>query len=256
MKLFHFVIFYLFLVNTLVGQTKSELNKYRFPNQDSAKYSRRANERDFVRKIRPTERFDLVYNNGFLVTTNMVDTIPLRSASSGSQYLGLSYNLIASPKWIFKFQTGLCLYGFSFNNVSEKQRTPLFAFESDTVTNKKLNMTYLDFPIAVTYVWKRDTAKGKFISMIEFGPTIGIQLSSSFSFDQTLNGKTARVSYTNIPDLNPIKLGLYTKISYGIVGLWVFYRINPVFQTKAHIHNTDKLYPKFSQLEIGFSIIL
>jgi|GEM_PF-4299913 len=239
-----------------VAQSPIDLKNYRYPNQDSAKYLRRANERDFVRKIRPTERFDIVYNNGFLVTSSMVDTIPLRSASSGSQYLGFSYNLIASPRWIFKFQTGICFYGFSFNNVPERQRTSLFTFESDSVTNKKLQMTYLDFPLSVAYVWKRDTTKGKFISMIEFGPTIGFQLGSSFSFDQTLNRKTARINFSDIPDLNPIKLGIYTKISYGIVGLWVFYRLNPVFQSNVRIHDSEKYYPKFSSLEIGFSIIL
>jgi hypothetical protein len=255
--LHHFYIAILLIsFNTLFAQSQTDLKKYRYANPDSAKYVRRANERNFVRKIRPTERFDLVYNNGFLVTTNMIDTIPLRSASSGSQYFGFSYNLIASPRWIFKFQTGICYYGFSFINVPKKQHTALFTFESDSVSNKKLQMTYLDFPLSIAYVWKRDTTKGKFISMIEFGPTIGFQLSSSFSFDQMLNGKTARINFSGIPDLNPLKLGLYTKISYGIVGLWVYYRLNPVFQSNARIHNSENHYPKFSGLEIGFSIIL
>lgn len=241
------------LFSVALCQSKSDLEKYRYPD-DSLKKARKIMGRKFVKNIRPTEKFDLLWNNGFLFLNKESKDYEVRSASSGTTFLGLSLNYIAGPKILFKAQPGVCWYGYSIGTTSEKYK-PLYSFEGKKVTDKKISATYLEMPIAFALVLKGDTAKGKFISMIETGISFGYAISNQFSCTEIINGREANVSFSNIPNLNKIKIGLHGKVTYGIVGLWFYYRLNPFFQS-------DKLtfsgipYPNFSKLEIGFSVIL
>ena len=234
-------------------QSKTDLEKYRYP-EDSLKKAKKIMGRKFIKNIRPTEKFDLLWNNGFLLLNKESKSYEVRSASSGTTFLGLSLNYIAGPKFLFKAQPGVCWYGYSIG-IKGDQYKPLYSFEGQKTTDKKISATYIEMPIAIAFVLKSDTAKGKFISMIETGVSFGYAISNRFSCTEMINGREAGVSFSNIPDLNKIKIGLHGKVTYGIVGLWFYYRLNSFFQS-------DKLtfsglpYPNFSKLELGFSIIL
>lgn len=231
------------------GQTEAEIKKYRYDApQDSAEQNSRAFA---AQNIRPTEKFDLIFNYGFLVTNDMPEGYEVRPGSSGSRFVGVSLNYIFSRKIVAKIQPG-----FTFFKLNFRENEVDSIGGAQPVTNDlKLRAEYFDLPVALTWVLKEDTAKNKFVAYIDAGATFGYRIGSSYKFVTEDGGEQLKIKAPGLEDTQRWRFALFGKITYSFGGLWVLYRMNDFFHTDRR-DAEGEFYPSFSKLEIGFSIVL
>lgn len=231
------------------GQTEAELKKYRYqPTEDEQKKSGRGIG---AGNIRPTEKFDLIFNYGFLVTNNMPDGFEVRPGSSGSRFVGVSLNYIFSHKLMAKVQPG-----FTFFKLNFRENAIDTLGSAEPVTNDlKLRAEYLDLPVGLTWVLKEDTVKNKFLAYVDVGATVGYRIGSSYKFVTGSGDDRVKIKIPGIEDVQRWRFALFAKAAYSFGGVWVLYRLNDFFHTDRQ-DSEGVPHPEFSKLEIGFSIVL
>ena len=234
-----------------LGQEESDLIEYyKYKGADTVRRSPLTKAQIRLRSIKATERFDLQLNWGFLIAQQMPDSVPVRTSSSGSRVVGLSFNYLVTDRWMIKVQPGCSFFKITF----EQSRQKTFPSPADSANKEKLRTEFLDLALGVAYVLQADTAKGKFISVLEAGISGARLLGSSYKLTRIENGQTAKLKLPGIPDINPWRAGAYLRLSYRFVGLWAFYRFTPVFRISQSAEGF--MYPSFPRWELGFSVIL
>lgn len=227
-----------------------QIEYYRYKGQDTVRRSALTQAQIRLRNIRPTEKFDLLLNWGFLLSGNMPDTVPVRTSASGTRFVGLSFNYLLSEKVIFKLQPGFSFFKVTFDQKSSKT----FPSDADSANREKLRAEYFEVGAAFAYVIQADTAKGKIVSSFEAGAVGGRLIGSSYKLTRTEDGQTVKIKIPGVDDINPWRAGLFAKLTYRFVGIWAFYRLTPLFRD---LPPRDGFrYPSFPAWELGFSVIL
>jgi hypothetical protein len=205
---------------------------------------------------RGPEKFDLLFNYTFRVGGMAgYDTVPA-NATSGSVFIGASYNVVLSPIWTIKLQGGLNSYSLNFDQ-SSKKRFPTTA--DSLFSEEKIRALYIEFPIALSYVLARDAEQGKRRSFIDLGVTFGYRLQSWYETRRVVGNSGIFSQTDNYPGLAPFRMGAYVKAVYRFVGLYFYWRLTEVFQTNTTFIRRDRsegTYPKIGPFELGLSIVL
>ncbi|MCS6903940.1 MAG: hypothetical protein RML72_12290 [Bacteroidia bacterium] len=251
------ILFSLCILNFLKAQEKSEIPNYCCnPNNlkllgDSARNWR-------FTDIRPTEKFDILFNKGFEIFSPVLDTgnkqyqsLLINNISSGTNFIGLSFNWILTPKIAIKVQPGFSFYSIIFNqkfNILETQE-----FIKEDILRIRFNCQYFEVPIGLNYIVIRDNRK-RLIFYTELGATLGVKTGSSLhiAFSKLNNVIQPELSIGNIPEVNIWRGGFYTKIIYRILGIWAFYKFSDFFTES---RNNYRL-PQLGRLELGFTFVL
>jgi len=235
----------------LVGQDKSDdIEYYRYKGEDTLKGSPLSRVQTRLKNIRPTEKFDIILNYGFMLSVNQPDSVPIRTSGSGTRFVGISLNYLVAPNFALKVQPGFSFFKISFDQNSKKT----FPSPSDSANQEKLRAEYFEVPLALTYIIQTDTVKGKFVSFVEAGFSAGYKIGSSYKLSRIEDGQQVKVKLPGIDGLETWRLGVFAKLTYRFVGLWAYYRLTPLFTESEQAGGFR--YPQFSPWEIGFSIIL
>ena len=223
---------------------------YEYRGKDTVRRSPLTRAQIRLRNIKPTERFDIQLNWGFLLAQSMPDTVPVRTSSSGSRVVSLSLNYLITDRLLIKIQPGFSFYKITF----EQSVLKTFPSQADSANKEKLRSEYIDLGFGLAYVLQADASKGKLVSMLEVGVTGGHLLGSSYKLTRNEDGQIVKLKIPGVPDLNPWRTGAYARLSYKFVGIWGFYHLAPVFRAE---ESSDGIrYPRFARWELGFSIIL
>jgi hypothetical protein len=244
---------------SLRGQNKSETEiKQYCCNPSSLKILGDSARNWRFTEVRPTEKFDIIFNKGFEIFTPNIDTgggqfesLPINNIGSGTNFIGLSFNWILARRWALKIQPGIAFYNIAFNknfNIAETQE-----FIKEDIMRIKFSSQYLEVPIGLGYALYRDNKK-KLISYMELGASLGIKVGSgiNIAFSKINNISQPEIRVGGIPEINLFRAGAYTKLVYRIFGIWAFYKFTDYFQES---RGGFKL-PDLGQLELGFSFVL
>lgn len=250
-KQYTLLIFWLSVYFSADAQ-KDEREKYRYiPPTDSFTQAKLA-KNQWRAHIRPTERFDFIFNRGFLLKqSGYANTI---TSGSGTYFFGLGFNYFLSPKFMLKMQPGISLYRLLYSDSTEQ--APIRP--TDRLYRIRIGADYIESSFGIGYVVYRDTVKKRINSTIEAGVSLGYRIGKNKTYEIKQDPESDVLSQLSIPDAGtflPFRLGVYARLSYRFVGIWAFYRLNPVYNSNAENSKGIKL-PRFSPLEIGFSITL
>ena len=202
-----------------------------------------------------TDRFDLVFNRGFLFNSGMPDSVPINPATSGTTFIGLSFNLLFNKKFAIHFQPGVAF--FKINYLQKNNKT--FPSSGDTLyAYERQRMYYVEMPVGFRWNFLRDTTKGRIQSFVEVGASFGYLIGSSYKVRLDYQGQTAILKIPDIPNVNTIRAGIFTKLNYRYFGFWAFYRLTDVF-VKSATYTTPNggqgKYPTISPIELGISVV-
>ena len=242
------------LMLTLFSATPSylraqiDVDNYRYQTPEDSTLNKRLQR--WRARIRPTEKFDLVWNKGFLVTTNMPDSIPLKTVTSGTNFIGVSLNYQLAKRFMCYIQPGFSFFKMNF----DQTRAKTYPTPADSQSTEKILVDYFEMPIGVALVLQRDEERGRNLALWEIGGSFGYLIGSSYKTVRSANGRRIKSKINAIPDLEPFRIGVYSKLTYRFVGIWAYYRLNEVFKQISYPDGTRT--PKISRFEIGFSVIL
>lgn len=247
--------FYNICLNHLEAQEKNEIPNYCCDPKGLLSDSVR-NWR--FTAIRPTEKFDILFNKGFEIFSPQLDTggnspqsLAINNIGSGSNFVGLSFNWILTPKMALKVQPGFSFYTISFTQKFNILQTQEFIKED--ILRIKFSCQYFEVPLGLNYVVVRDSKK-RLIFYTEAGAVLGIKTGSSISilFSKLNNITQPELMVGSISEINRWRTGAYAKIVYRILGLWAFYKFNNFFTDNRH----NYALPRLGQLELGFCLVL
>jgi hypothetical protein len=244
---------------SLRGQTKSEAEIKQYCCEPSNLKILGDSSRNWrFTEVRPTEKFDIIFNKGFEIFAPTIDTgggqaenLSINNIGSGTNFIGLSFNWILTKSLALKIQPGITFYNISFNksfNIAETQE-----FIKEDVLRIKFSSQYLEMPIGLGYALYRDNKK-KLVSYMELGASLGIKVGSgiNIAFSKLNNISQPEISVGGIPEINLFRAGVYTKVVYRMFGIWAFYKFTDYFQES---RGGFKL-PNLGRLELGFSFVL
>lgn len=189
------------------------------------------------------ERFDLVFERGFLIPTNQPDSVPLSIARSGSYFIGASINLLFAERWRLRIQPGVSIFKMTFQQSAGKT----YPTPADSLSEEKIRNSYIELPIGVAYVLNRDE-QFRTVSFLELGIRPGVFLASSYKWTTQLNGEQAKVKLPLNDDFNWFRLGAYAKVTYRFLGFYTYYRFSELFQQDIESP------PAVSGLEFGICV--
>ncbi|MCS7074969.1 MAG: PorT family protein [Bacteroidia bacterium] len=202
-----------------------------------------------------TDRFDFIFNRGFLFISGMPDSVPINPATSGTTFIGLSFNLLFNKKFAIHFQPGLSF--FKINYLQKSGKT--FPSIGDSLYEyERQRMYYVEVPIGFRWNFLRDSIKGRIQTFVEVGASLGYLLGSSYKLKLNYQGKATIMKIPDIPNVNIIRAGLYAKLNYRFFGFWVFYRLTELFRYSATYRTAnggEGNYPKIAPLELGVAVV-
>jgi hypothetical protein len=244
---------------SLRGQNKSEAEiKQYCCNPSNLKILGDSSRSWRFTEVRPTEKFDIVFNKSFEIFSPTIDTgggrfesLPINNIGSGANFIGLSFNWILAKRSALKIKPGIAFYSIVFNksfNIAETQE-----FIKEDILRIKFSSQYLEMPVGLGYALYRDDKK-KLISYLELGLSLGIKLGSgiNIAFSKINNIPQPELRVGGIPEINPFRAGVYAQAVYRIFGIWAFYKFTDYFQES---RGGFKL-PDLGRLELGFSFAL
>jgi hypothetical protein len=252
------------LASNLYGQTPEELKRYRYESQDSSTNAVKRVKTKLLSNLRPTEKFDIIFDWGFLLSElhpNPApnDSAPVRSAGSGSRSFGISFNYTIGNRLIAKIQPSINLMRITLDQTERKN---FIVRQRDSLTTERIRAEYVELPICISLPLKVDSSRFKVISFIDVGFGVGYRLGSSYKYISNRPENRFRLVVPTIEDLNPWRTYVCVKLAYRFVGIWATYRLSPVFRSARRFNYSDtetpdlRPYPKFPPFELGFSIIL
>jgi len=209
--------------------------------------------------VRQGEKFDLVFNTGYLLTaTTMPDSAPT-NLLSGTTFVGLSFNYVLNKTWALKAQPGVAFYKLNFSS----NRAKTFPTSDTSLSREKLRAFYIEVPIGVMAALSRDQ-DGRLQTWAELGATFGFRFNSSLKTSSTdANGNTYKLRLDGIKGFAPFRAGLYGKLGYKLIAVWAFYRLTDVFEPGAGYDAVQGVrragtakFPEPPRFELGISIVL
>ncbi len=208
------------LVSSVAHAQDSDYELDRRPAADSAKAAW---------FVRPGERFDIVFNTGYLLGGASADSAPTNGLS-GTTFLGFSFNWVVNRRFALKAQPGVAFYKLNFDQTPAKR----FPTPPDSgVTSEKLRAFYIEVPLGVAIAIKRDE-QDRLRTWAELGATVGYRFDSSLKLAGTdANGDAFKLRTDGIRGFARWRVGLYGKVAYKLFGFWAFYRLTDVFEPGA-----------------------
>lgn len=205
--------------------------------------------------VRSAEKFNIVFNRGFIVTQSSNDSVPVKGSASGTTFIGLSFNKLLSPRFAIQFQPGFSGYKFEFPAKPEK----IFPTRGDTVYRyERLRFFYIDIPIGLRYNLVRDS-RYRAVSFIEFGGSIGYHIASSTKRSRMIGDQEIKEKLSGAGEVNKLRVCLYIKAHYRFLGIWINSRITNVYDPNKTYFTDDgrvEKYPRLPSIEIGLSVTL
>ena len=236
----------LFVPASVLAQTEEELEKYRY--QDTL--PERARNRLF-KQVRPSERFDLFFNRGFLIRTGtQPDSVPFKPAQSGTYLVGISFNFQLAPRWIWRVQPCAAFQTVAFDSKAGKK----FPNIRDSVSTERLRSDYIELHNAISFVFNRDTVKKRSTAWVDVGICLGVRVGGRWRIHTTEGTRKAVLTLPGVEGMSPIRAGVFVKIAYRFAGVWAYYRFSNLFVNNATLDGRP--YPKFEGFELGFSLML
>lgn len=205
--------------------------------------------------VRPAEKFNFVFNRGFIALQSAVDSVPIKGSASGTMFLGLSFNKLLSPKFAIQFQPGFSALKFEFSSKPGKR----FPTPGDSVYRyERIRFFYVEVPIGLRYNIVRDS-KYRVASFVEFGASVGYHLATSTKRSRVNGEQEIREKLSGPGDASKFRTCLYLKVHYRFLGIWINYRLSKVFNPSKKYTTLDNSvvnYPLLPNAEFGFSITL
>lgn len=233
-------------------RTAEDIKRYRYYPPFDTVLRKREIRNAWRERIRPTERFDFIFNRGFLLRES--GTEATSTSGSGQYFLGLSFNYFLTRRVVVKVQPGVSVLRFLYTDSLEKP--PIRA--QDKLQRIRLGADYLQASFGAGFVIYRDTVKKRVVSMAEGGMSVGYKIGETKSYEIQQDPNSTATSSLNVPDGGPVlpfQLGVYARLTYRFVGVWAFYRLANFFPPNV-LQSDGRNYPRFSRLEIGFSLVL
>jgi hypothetical protein len=231
---------------TATAQLPDEIQKYRY--QDTL--PERPRKRLFS-QVRPSERFDLFFNRGFLIRTGaQPDSVPFKPAQSGTYLVGISFHFQLARRWIWRLQPCAAFHVLTFESIPAKK----FPNFRDSLSTERLRSDYLEIHNALSFVFSRDTVKKRTTAWVDAGVSLGVRVGGRWRINTVENGRRALLTLPGVEGMNPIRAGVFVKIAYRFAGIWAYYRFTPLFLREASLNGRP--YPKFEGFELGFSVML
>lgn len=223
-------------------------------------------DEDFRTEL-PVDRasnFSLIFQRGFMLVTDKVDSVNFNGGLSGSFTLATSFKIN-----LFKNTVGLRLQpgitwikaDYAQTNANTFPSVPDSFSSSWIVSSEKHRFTYLEMPIGI-YVNLSKDEDGDTKAFIEAGGYFGYKMGGAYKlkYDDTAVDEVVTVKRTGIRDLEELRYGIYGRVGYKWIALYYSYRLTDIFQefrTDAETGAaTSFKYPKYPEMELGISIFL
>ncbi len=196
--------------------------------------------------------FNIVITQGLMTNALKVDTMPLKSAGSGTFFIGGGF-IINLHKNTF----GLRLTpGFSFVRYTyESSQAKTFPTSFDSLKLERHRLNLVEVPLGFYYNFKK-TPEGNPKIYGELGGYAGYRFGSAYKTKATNDaGQQVTTIVQDVADLQRFRYGLYTRFGYKWVALYAAYRLSDVW-IKSPADNPAFIYPKLPALEIGLTVFL
>lgn len=213
---------------------------------------------DTLSELKSNEKYDIVLNRGFLISNGMNDSVPVNSATSGTTSFAFSLHQKFDSLFSFNYGFGISVLKLDFKQTATKTY-PTTQDSSIDFDYQRMRSLYFDIPIAVRLVISRDE-KRRVSTFVDLGFYAGRFLGASQKDKYTdFLGKKRIIKSPKLEGLNPWRLGLYARINYKWIGLWVNYRISNMFLKNSNytnVYGQVLKHPKVNSLEFGISLVL
>jgi hypothetical protein len=218
------------------------------------------------------QRFDFLFTRGFLINTDAseFDSVPVNAARSGTNTLAMGFNLPLSYRFSIDVQPGIAFFRLYFEQRAEKR----FPTDSAGYDYQKMRASYLELPVCLRINVGFSDKNGKRVpsSFIQLGGSAGFRVGSSYKFRfRDENDVLQTLKYHAVEGLEPLRYTAFGRFVYKSIGLNIMYRFNEVFTTNKGFGytrnnityvaprtdpNSNRLFPKMSDIEFGITIML
>lgn len=210
------------------------------------------------------EKTDLTFTRSLIIGS--VDSVPFDVTRSGTYSLGIGYGIPLGRSVEIKFEPRVTWLKIFYRPVAEKN-FPSQGTDSSLVYEKQRSF-YLELPVGLKFKLARN-ADDRYKILLEGGFSFGLNLGSTAKIrrevDQDLNGtfdtrQTLKVH--KIPDINALRYGPYVRVGTNWISIYAFYRMTEIFDPEETFGEDPttglggRAYPKFPQIEFGFSIMI
>ena len=240
---------FLFMGNAIFAQYEND--------EDIADEATHAISEDTIQTsgIRTAEKFNFVFNRSFIALQNTVDSVPIKGSTSGTIFIGLSFNALITSRFALQIQPGFSVLKFEFTSKPQK-RFPTLG--DSTYRYERIRFFYIETPIGLRYNIIRDS-NYRVVSFVELGGSIGYHLNTSTKRARMIGETEIKEKLPGPGNAHKIRTCLYAKVHYRFLGICMNYRLSKVFNpNKKYIgeDNTERDYPVLPNVEFGFSITL
>ena len=217
--------------------------------------------------------FQLVFNAGLMLNTavsNPENTLRsyVNTGNSGSFFLGAGFML-----HMFKNNLGIRIApGVSWSRIAYDPGSDSAQYRQypdgprvvtlDTVDfnlyREKHNLTYFEVPIGVFWNITKDE-DGDSRIFLEAGGYVGYKIGSRYTgkYESTENNRAVKIKYTNIPEIQDVRYGLYFRGGYQWIALYLYYRMSDVYDKQVASGDLKgSYYPQIPPFELGLTILL
>ncbi|MCS7085546.1 MAG: hypothetical protein NZ534_05670, partial [Bacteroidia bacterium] len=190
----------------LKAQSDDEIARYRY--QDTLARAPRVR---FLRQVRPSERFDLFFNRGFLIGTGLQpDSVPFKTAQSGTYLAGISFNFWLGKRWIWRVQPCAAFFVLTFDARPQKK----FPNFRDSLSSERLRTDYLEIHNALSFVFSYDSVKKRTTAWVDAGVCLGVNVGGRWKINTFEGSRRAVVTLLDVPGLHPLRAGVFVKLAY------------------------------------------
>jgi hypothetical protein len=236
----------------VLAQDNEATNEYGFVDPDTLEKE----------PVNYDQRFDFIFNKGFLVTGATPDSATISSAGSGTYFLGCSFNFLLNRYLSLRLEPGISIFKLVYVTAADQRFPPIPdpMLSRDQIKESKFRFTYAETAAGVGLNINRDL-KERVTTYAELGFSAGVLLDGIHKIvADRPSAKSIVLKFQE--DANPatFRFGLYGKILYRWVGLWAFYRLTNLFKQNATylIENDGGIgkFPKIPAFELGICIQL
>lgn len=206
-------------------------------------------------QLEEPNRFDFIIQRSLLLGS--ADSMAVLKNSSGSWFLGLGFKLpIAHNRLGVRVQPGINWLKF---NHAQNDTSKSFPNSRNDYSVQRHRLAYVELPVGVYYNITLDEERNP-KAFVEAGGFVGY----GFDFvlktkETTLRDQGVTTKTNNLPDVEPLRYGLYGRVGYRWLALHVSYRLTDVFEpfvTDIDGTVTTTPYPIFPSVQFGVTVLL